>query len=53
MLEGGDFFAEVSVLFSAPDLIGVLGFRGLNMFGLPPFPIDGVSAHMPAFRLAR
>lgn len=53
MLEGGDPFAQVSALFAAPDLIGVLGFRGLNFFGLPPFPIDGVSAHMPAFRLAR
>jgi len=53
VLEGGDPFAQVSALFSAPDLIGVLGFRGLNAFGLPPIPIDGVSAHMPAFRLAR
>lgn len=53
VLEGGDPFAQVSALFSAPDLIGVLGFRGLNAFGLPPIPIDGVSAHLPAFRLAR
>lgn len=53
MLEGGDPFAEVSALFTAPDLIGVLGFRGMNIFGLPPFPMDGVSAHLPAFRLAR
>ncbi|RVU34227.1 signal peptide peptidase SppA [Hwanghaeella grinnelliae] len=53
IVEGGDPFAQVSALFSAPDLVGVLGFRGLNTFGLPPIPVDGVSAHMPAFRLAR
>lgn len=53
MLEGGDPFAQVSTLFSVPDLIGVLGFRGLNAYGLPPMPINGVSAHMPVFRLSR
>lgn len=53
MLEGGDPFAEMSALFSIPDLVGVLGFGGLNVFGLPPLPINGVSAHLPAFRLSR